>query len=208
VHTGFAAIVGDSISVVATMGAVALPEMKKYHYDNALSAGSICAGSFLGPIIPPSVTFIFYGLFTKTSVGDLFVAGIIPGVITASIFIFIIYLWCRRNPMAGPAGERSAWVPRIISLKAGGPVLILFLLVIGGIYMGVFTPTEGGSIGAMIAFLLGMIMRRFSWKSFTQTLLNRESYLNDISHSHRRHNVHRFAAWTNMSATVTLSLPV
>jgi tripartite ATP-independent transporter DctM subunit len=203
--TGFAAIVGDSLSATATMGAVALPEMKKYRYNDRLSAGSICGGAFLGPIIPPSVTFIFYGLFTKMSIGDLFVSGIIPGLIIALIFSVIISVWCRRDPMAGPPGEKSAWRPRLISLKAGGPVLILFLLVIGGIYMGVFTPTEGGSIGAMIAFLLGLGMRRFTWKTFAQTMLDSGKVISMIFLIIIGAVMFtRFAAWCNMSETISV----
>jgi tripartite ATP-independent transporter DctM subunit len=201
--TGFAAIVGDSLSSTATMGAVALPEIKKYKYDDRLSAGSICGGSFLGPIIPPSVTFIFYGLFTQMSVGDLFVAGIVPGILIFVIFVITIIVWCRRNPKIGPPGEKSAWIPRIVSLKAGGPVLILFVLVIGVIYMGVFTPTEGGSIGAMISFLLGLGMRRFTWRSFANTMLDAGKVISMIflivigavMFS-------KFAAWCNMSDTI------
>jgi len=201
--TGFAAIVGDSLSAAATMGAVALPEMNKYKYDQRLSAGSICGGSFLGPIIPPSVTFIFYGLFTGVSIGDLFVAGIIPGVLTAAIFGIIITVWCRRNRQIGPPGEKSAWKPRIISLKAGGPVLILFVLVIGGIYMGVFTPTEGGSIGAMISFLLGLGMLRFTWRSFANTMLDAGKVISMIFLIVIGAVMFtKFAAWCNMSDTI------
>jgi tripartite ATP-independent transporter DctM subunit len=202
--TGYAAIVGDSLSATATMGAVALPEMKKYKYDDRLSAGSICGGSFLGPIIPPSVTFVFYGLFTKLSIGDLFVAGIIPGVLIALIFSAIIVVWCRRNPSIGPPGEKSTWVPRIVSLKAGGPVLLLFVLVIGGIYMGVFTPTEGGSIGAMISFLLGLGMRRFTWKNFAEAMLESGKVISMIFLIIIGAVLFtRFAAWCNMSQTIS-----
>lgn len=201
--TGFAAIVGDSLSATATMGAVALPEMKKYKYDDRLSAGSICGGSFLGPIIPPSVTFIFYGLFTGVSIGDLFVAGLIPGILTATIFSIIITFWARRNPIVGPPGEKSAWKPRIASLRAGGPVLILFVLVIGGIYMGVFTPTEGGSIGAMISFLLGLVMMRFTWRSFANTMLDSGKVISMIFLIVIGAVIFtKFAAWCNMSDTI------
>jgi tripartite ATP-independent transporter DctM subunit len=168
---GLSAIVGDTISVVATMAAVSLPEMRKYKYDDRLSAGAITGGATLGPIIPPSVPFIIYGLLTRESIGDLFIAGIIPGLILAAVFSIVIYGWCRLNPGVGPPGERSGWVQRFTSLKAGGPVAILFLVVIGGIYMGVFTPTEGGAIGAMGAVFLGLIWRRFTWRAFSQSLL-------------------------------------
>jgi tripartite ATP-independent transporter DctM subunit len=168
--TAFAAIVGDSVASTATMGSVALPQMKKYQYDDRLTAGSITSGATLGPIIPPSTAFIIVGLLTGLSIGDLFIAGIIPGLIMAACFILVIYIWSRLNPRIGPAGERSGWKARIVSLRAGGPVLVLFLLVIGGIYFGIFTPTEGGSIGAVGAFTIGLILKRFNWKNTAQML--------------------------------------
>jgi tripartite ATP-independent transporter DctM subunit len=168
--TGFAAIVGDPVSATATMGSVALPQMRKYKYDDQLSTGSIMAGATLGPIIPPSVPFILTSILTAVSVGDLFIAGIFPGLLIALLFIIYIFMRCRFNSSMGPAGERSGWRDRFISLKAVGPVLILFLVVIGGIYVGAFTPNEGGAIGAVIAFVLGLIMRRFTIMSFFRTL--------------------------------------
>jgi tripartite ATP-independent transporter DctM subunit len=168
--TAFAAIVGDSVASTATMGSVALPQMKKYNYDDRLTAGSITSGATLGPIIPPSTAFIIVGLLTGMSIGDLFIAGIIPGLIMAACFILVIYIWSRLNPQIGPAGERSGWRARIVSLRAGGPVLVLFIIVIGGIYFGMFTPTEGGSIGAVGAFTIGLILRRFTWKNIAQML--------------------------------------
>lgn len=201
--TGFAAIVGDSVAATATMGAVALPQMRKYHYDDRLSAGSIVGGATLGPIIPPSVVFILFGLLTKVSIGDLFIAGIFPGLVIAAVFCGIIFFWCRINPKAGPAGEKSSWVPRLISLRAGGPVLVLFVVVIGGIYMGAFTPTEGGAIGAVVAFLLGLIMRRFTWKSFSQTLIDGGKTVSMVFLILIGGLMFtRLAAWCNMSSAV------
>jgi tripartite ATP-independent transporter DctM subunit len=205
--TAFAAIVGDSVSSTATMGAAALPQMKRYGYDDRLSAGCITAGATLGPIIPPSVAFIIIGLLTGVSIGTLFIAGIIPGLIMAACFVSIIFIWSRINPKIGPAGERSNWRSRIISLRAGGPVLILFLLVIGGIYFGVFTPTEGGSIGAVGALTIGLIMRRFSWKRIFETLLESGKVISmtfiiligSIMFT-------RFAAWCNLSNTLQDSI--
>ena len=200
--TGFAAIVGDSVAATATMGSVALPEMQKYKYDNRLSTGSITGGATLGPIIPPSVLFIIYGILTQVFIGTLFIAGIVPGLLLASAFVLVINLWCRRNPMLGPAGERSAWGPRLISLKAAGPVGLLFLLVIGGIYLGVFTPTEGGAIGAVGAFVIGLIMRRFTWKSFTQTLLEAGKIVSMVFLILISAIMFtRLMAWCNLSAT-------
>ncbi|MFC1864029.1 TRAP transporter large permease subunit, partial [Thermodesulfobacteriota bacterium] len=168
--TAFAAVVGDPIASVATMGTTALPEMRKYNYDDHLSAGAIIAGASIGPVVPPSVAFVIYGLLTGVSIGGLLLAGLFPGIIMAACFILIIYVWCRLYPNAGPAGEKSGWRQRIVSLKAGGPVLVLFLVVIGGIYMGVFTPTEGGSIGAVVSLIIGLILGRYDWKTFAHAL--------------------------------------
>lgn len=205
--TGFAAIVGDSISSTATMGAVALPQMKEYGYDERLSAGSIVSGATLGPIIPPSVAFIIIGVLTGISIGDLFIAGIIPGIVIAGCYILTIYIWSRINPKIGPAGERSGWKARIISLRAGGPVLLLFLLVIGGIYQGIFTPTEGGAIGAVGALVIGLVLVRFSWMRIFETLQESGKVISmtfiiligSIMFT-------RFAAWTNLSNTLQNSI--
>jgi tripartite ATP-independent transporter DctM subunit len=169
--TSFAAIVGDTVSSIVTMTAVALPEMKKYKYDDRLSTGSITAGGIIGPIIPPSIPFILYGILTGVSIGKLFVAGIIPGLLIGVSFISLIYVWCLRNPRLGAPGPRAEWRQRFVSLKGGGPIAALFLLIIAGMYTGIFTPCEGGAIGAGVALLIGLIMRRFNWKNFTRSLL-------------------------------------
>jgi tripartite ATP-independent transporter DctM subunit len=200
----FASIVGDSLSSVATIGAVALPEMRKFKYSDLLSAGSIIAGATLGPIIPPSTAFIIYGLLTGVSVRSLLISGIIPGLILAVFFMLEIYIWVRLKPEAGPAGVKYTWKPRLISLKAGGPVLILFLLVMGGIWMGVFTPTEGGAIGACVALILGLIWRRTTWKTFAQTLLDAGKVISMIFMILIGAVLFtRFLAWCNVSATLS-----
>lgn len=165
-----AACVGDQMSSTVTMTRVAMPEMKKYHYSDKLNIGSILGGATLGPLIPPSTGFIMYGLLTSTSIGDLFIAGIIPGILLALIFIVYIMIECRRHPEAGPAGPKFPASEKISSLKAGGPILILFVVIIGGIYGGIFTPTEGGAIGAFLSFLLALVMRRMTWQKFKKAL--------------------------------------
>ena len=205
--TGFAAIVGDSVSSTATMGAAALPQMKQYKYDDRLSAGCIVSGAGLGPIIPPSVAFIIIGVLTGVSIGDLFIAGVIPGIVIAGCYITTIYIWSRINTKIGPAGERSGWKSRIISLRAGGPVLLLFLLVIGGIYWGIFTPTEGGAIGAVGALLIGLVLVRFNLTRIIQTLQESGKVISmtfiiligSIMFT-------RFAAWCNLSNTLQESI--
>jgi tripartite ATP-independent transporter DctM subunit len=167
---GFAAIVGDSVAATATMGAVALPETRKYGYNDLLSTGSIMGGALLGPIIPPSVPFVVYGILTGVSIGTLFIAGIIPGLILSLLFIAMIYVWCRLKPDLAVSSKKSAWKPRLISLKAIGPVIILFLLCVGGIYTGIFSPSEGGAVGTVGAVIMGLVWRRITWKNFGKSL--------------------------------------
>lgn len=170
--TAFASIVGDGIAAVSTMGSVALPEMRKYGYGNSLIAGSITSGATLGPIIPPSVPFILYGLLTQTSIGKLFVSGIVPGIILALLFCITIFIWCRINPNISSSPPKATFKQQLASLKIAGPIFFLFLLVIGGIYTGVFTPNEGGAVGAVVVLIIALIMRRFSLKGFASSLLD------------------------------------
>jgi tripartite ATP-independent transporter DctM subunit len=168
--TALAAIVGDVAASTVTLGTVALPEMKKYNYDRGLAVGVICAGATLGPMIPPSIGFIIFGMLAEESIGKLFIAGIIPGLLLAVSFFVITYIKCKRNPKLGPPGERSSWRDRFVSLKSSGPILLLFLIVIGGIYAGIFSAIEGGGIGAFITFVIAMAMRRLTWKKFWAAL--------------------------------------
>jgi tripartite ATP-independent transporter DctM subunit len=170
--TGFAAIVGDTLSCVVTFGSISLPEMRKYKYDDKLSTASVIAGASLGPLIPPSMGAIVYGLLTQVSIGQLFVAILIPGAIMAICFVAVIVFWCWRNPNLGPGGDRSTWKPRFLSLKSVAPVLILAVACVGGIYTGAFSPSEGGAIGAFVAVIIGLIMGRFRWKNFSESLLS------------------------------------
>ncbi|MDD5701777.1 MAG: TRAP transporter large permease subunit [Dehalococcoidales bacterium] len=170
--TGFAAIIGDTLSAVVTFGSLALPEMRKYKYDDRLSTGCIIAGASLGPLIPPSMGAIIYGLLTQVSIGKLFIAIIIPGLIQAIGFILIIIIWCRRNPNLGLRGNRTGWKARFTSLRSIVPIGILAILVVGGIYTGQFSPSEGGAIGAFCAMIIGLVMRRFTPKNFALSLLD------------------------------------
>jgi tripartite ATP-independent transporter DctM subunit len=168
--TGFAACSGSSLASAATMGVVSLPEMKKYNYSPRLATASVAAGGTLGILIPPSIIFIVYGLMTETSIGKLFIAGIIPGLILSSLFLVLIYVMCRRNPQLGPCGPHFSWNAKFRSLWKTWGMLALFLLVIGGIYFGIFTPTEAGAIGAFGAFLITIIRRRMTRKILLTTL--------------------------------------
>jgi tripartite ATP-independent transporter DctM subunit len=154
------------MATAGTMGSVSVPEMKKYGYQDSLATGCVAAGGTLGILIPPSIGFIIYGLITEQSIGKLFMAGILPGIVLASIFSIIIYIRCRRNPALGPPGPKASISEKINSVKDVWPILTLFLVVIGGIYLGIFTPTEGGGIGTLVALILGLLKRSLSRKGF------------------------------------------
>ena len=168
--TAFGACCGVSLAASATMGTVAYPEMKKYNYDDRLACGSIAAGGSLSTLIPPSAPFIIYGFLTSTSISKLFIAGIIPGVLLSACFIAIIIFICWRNPKMGPAGPSFSWKERLASVKGAGGVLFLFLLVMGGLFAGWFTPSEAGTIGAFGAFLIMLIRRKVTWKILKEAL--------------------------------------
>ena len=168
---GFAAVSGSSLATAATMGTVALPEMKKYKYDPALATGAISAGGTLGILIPPSVVLVIYGILTEQSIGKLFLAGFIPGVLEAVFYIVTISIICKRNPLLGPAGGRTNFKENVVAFKDTWMVLVLFVVVIGGIYIGVFSPTEAAGVGASGALVLALIRRRLSSQGFTSSIL-------------------------------------
>lgn len=167
----FAAITGISSPALVTMGKVALPAMREYHYDDKLALGSIACAGGLAFLIPPSMAFIIYGILTENSIAKLYMAGFMPGVLLACLFMITIKIITIRNPLTGPAGPRTSWREKIISLKATWPTLLLFLIVLGGIYLGVFTPTEGGAVGAFGAVVITAAMRRLNLKRFFASLI-------------------------------------
>ena len=167
----FAAVSGSSMATAATMSTVALPEMRKHKYNMGLATGTLAAGGTIGILIPPSVIMVVYGMITQTSIGKLFLAGFIPGILQALMFILAIGFLCYRHPDWGPAGEKSSWLEKIKSLKGTWIVLLLFIIVIGGIYFGVFSPTEGAAMGAAGAFLFALLRRKLNWKRFTSSLI-------------------------------------
>jgi len=168
--TAFKAICGSSPATAATFASVAVPEMDRYGYSKKLSAGIVATVGTLGILIPPSVTLIVFGIITEQSIGKLFLAGLIPGLIIALFFIFIIYGWCKINPSLGPKGERSTWKERIASLPELAWVVIIFLLMVGGLMKGFFTPTEAGSIGTAAVLLLSIIKRDINFKGFIKSV--------------------------------------
>jgi len=169
----FGAICGSNTATAATMSAIALPEMDKYHYDKSLSTASIAAGGVLGVLIPPSVIFILYGTATEQSVGTLFMAGIVPGILLTFLNMGMIYLLTSRNPSLGPAGAKSSWKERISSLRGGlWEALAIFLLSIGGLFAGWFTPTEAGAVGAGGVLIISLLEKRLSWKNLKKSLVD------------------------------------
>ena len=167
---GFAAICGSTNATAATMATVALPEMKRYNYQDILSTGVVSAGGSLGILIPPSVIFIVYGIMVEESIGKLFAAGILPGILLAFLFMVTIALWTKINPKLGPKGPPVSFREKILSLSGLVETLILFVLVMGGLFVGFFTPTEAGAIGAGGSILLALIRRQLTWKGFVQSL--------------------------------------
>ena len=168
--TGFGAVCGSSPATAATMATVGLPEMKRFNYANELSTGAVASGGGLGMIMPPSVVLIVYGVLTEQSIGKLFVAGILPAVLVTVLFIISIFIWCTRNPDQGPRGERYTWKEKIKSLTKLSETLAVFVLVMGGLFSGFFTPTEAAAVGAFGVLLVSLLRRQLTWHSFVESL--------------------------------------
>jgi tripartite ATP-independent transporter DctM subunit len=168
----FAAVCGSSVATAATMTHVALPAMKKHGYSDRLATGSIAGGGTLGILIPPSIVMVVYGLVTETSVADLFLAGFVPGFLMVALFLATIAIIVRLDPKAGPSGPRTTFQEKIIALKSTWAMLSLFLLVIGGIYTGVFTAEEASGIGAFGALIIALISGRMNWTMFVECLMD------------------------------------
>ncbi|MCP4577945.1 MAG: TRAP transporter large permease [Deltaproteobacteria bacterium] len=168
---GFAAVSGSSVATAATMGTVALPEMERYKYHPRLATGAIAAGGTLGFLIPPSIGFIVYGMLTEQSIGKLLVAGIIPGIALALAYVGIVVIMVKINPELAPANpEPVSWRVKVASLLKVWEPLAVFLLVMGGIYGGLFTPTEAGAVGATVLLLIALFKRKLTWKNLTNAL--------------------------------------
>ncbi|WP_322867467.1 TRAP transporter large permease [Aquicoccus sp. G2-2] len=157
---GFSAICGSSLATAATMSKVAIPSMRSYGYADSLAAGSVAAGGTLGILLPPSVILIVYGFLTETSIGALFAAGVLPGLIAAALYLVAILFVTRIDPLAGPRGEIATWKQCLTALVNVWQVLVLFVAVMGGIYGGVFTPTEAAGVGAFGAFVFVIFRTR------------------------------------------------
>jgi len=167
----FAAICGSNTATAATMGTVALPQMKKYNYDTLLSSGTVVTGGTLGTVMPPSVVLIIIGLQTEQSIIKLFLGGILPAILLGVLFVLTIFLLCRVYPHFGPAGPRATFKEKILSLTGVIEAVIIFLLVIGGLYAGWFTPTEAGAVGVFFTLLVTVPFGRLSWKGLMHSIL-------------------------------------
>lgn len=168
---GFAAVSASSLATAVTMGLVALPEMKRYNYDPALSTGCVAAGGTIGQMIPPSAGLIMYGIITGTSIGRLFAGGLIPGIIEAAFYIITIYILCRWKPSLGPRGPGYSLKEKVMSFASCGELIGLIILVLGGIIFGWFSPTEAGAIGAAGAIVFSLFRRRLNWEKFKNALV-------------------------------------
>ncbi|MFH1031833.1 MAG: TRAP transporter large permease subunit [Chloroflexota bacterium] len=168
----FSAITGSSIACALTMTNISLPEMKAAGYDDRLSTGTIATGAILGPMIPPSTIFIIYAFLTETNLGDLLIGGIVPGIVLSIIYMVTIAIWVRVSPSIATAGPHSNWKERITGFPAIWGIGLVFLAVIGGIYAGIFTPTEAASIGVVAVLAVALIRRKLSGQDFYRSLLS------------------------------------
>ncbi|MBW1945179.1 MAG: TRAP transporter large permease [Deltaproteobacteria bacterium] len=168
----FAAICGSNTATAATMGAIALPQMNKYNYDTRLSSGTVVTGGTLGTVMPPSVVLIIIGLQTEQSIIKLFLAGILPAILLGILFVLTIFVLCRIKPEFGPAGPKTDFKEKIKSLTGIIEAIVIFIIVIGGLYAGLFTPTEAGAVGVFFALIVTLVTRRLSWKGLASSVVD------------------------------------
>jgi C4-dicarboxylate transporter DctM subunit len=169
---GFAAICGSTNATSAVMGKVSLPEMKRYHYDDSLATGSVASAGVLGILIPPSTIFIIYGVLTQQSIGKLFMAGVIPGILLTGLFMGTVAWLCWRNPKLAPVGEKTTFKQKVRSLTGLLEMLILFAIVVIGLFLGWFSPTAAAGIGAAAALVIGLVRRQVKWPAFKESILD------------------------------------
>jgi len=168
---GFGSICGSSIATAATMARVAYPSMRQFGYSDALATGSIASGGTLGILIPPSVVMVIYALMTEVNIGAMFAAGLLPGILATLLLMSAVAWQTPRDPASGPRGERTPWPDRMRALRGVWGVILLFVIVMGGIYGGVFTATEGASIGAFGAFVFALARRALTWRTLVEVLV-------------------------------------
>ncbi|MCR8827827.1 TRAP transporter large permease [Pseudosulfitobacter koreensis] len=172
---GFGAICGSSLATAATMGQVALPELRRYGYPGSLSTGALAAGGTLGILIPPSVILVIYAILAEQNIEKLFVAALIPGILAAAGYMIAISIWVRMSPNAATVRPRVPWAERMAALGKVWPVLTIFLVVVGGIYLGIFTPTEAAAVGAAGTGLISVASGQMSWDKLKQAILSTAS---------------------------------
>ena len=167
---GFSAISGSTNATAATMATVTLPEMRRYNYDMSLATGTVAAAGSLGILIPPSVIFIVYGILTEQSIGKLFAAGILPGILLSCLFLLTIHLQVMKNPSLAPPGPKTSLKEKFRSFVGVLETLLLFAMVMGGIFFGIFTPTEAAAAGAFFTLLIAILRGQLTWRGFVQSL--------------------------------------
>jgi len=169
---GFSAISGSTNATAATMATVTLPEMKRYKYDMSLATGTVAAGGSLGILIPPSTIFVVYGIMTEQSIGKLFIAGILPGMLLSILFMLTVFIRVSISPSLAPPGERTSLKQKILSLTGVVEALLIFALVMGGLFYGIFTPTEAAAVGAFLTLIVSLVRRQLTWKGFLGSLMD------------------------------------
>lgn len=169
---GFGAVTGSSVAAVATIAPMCMPEMRRYNYNMRLATGAVASAGTLAMLIPPSVILVAYGIWTETSIGHLFMAGILPGILMATVYALLIAVRCMINPALGPVGPRYSWRERFVSLWKLVPILAIFVFVLGGIYTGAFTPSEAAGMGVSGVVVVSILMGRFTWSGTRQALID------------------------------------
>ncbi|MCC3306368.1 TRAP transporter large permease [Sneathiella sp. HT1-7] len=177
---GFSAVTGSSLACAAAMGRIAVPEMLRYNYDKGLASGVVAAAGTIGSMIPPSIMLLIYGVFAEVPIGKLFVAGVIPGILTAFMFALMVVARVKINPSLAPSLDaRPTWSERFVSLGETWPIMVIIISVIGGLFLGVFTPTEAGAVGAFMSFVVAGLRRKLNFdlikKSVSETLVSTAS---------------------------------
>ncbi|MBW2333935.1 MAG: TRAP transporter large permease [Deltaproteobacteria bacterium] len=167
----FASICGSNTATAATMGAVALPQMKKYNYDTRLSSGTVVTGGTLGTVMPPSVVIIVIGLQTEQSIAKLFLGGILPAILLGILFVLTILILCRLNPDFGPPGPKTTFKEKVRSLPGVIEAIAIFILVMGGLFIGLFTPTEAGAVGVFCTFIVAVATRKLTWDGLFNSIV-------------------------------------
>ncbi len=168
----FKAVCGSTTATAATFAAIAIPEMERYKYGKSFSTGTVATVGTLGVLLPPSVALIIYGIISDQSIAKLFLAGILPGLLVAASFALTIFVWCKIDPSAGPKGERSTWRERFRTIPSILPIAIVFLLVVGGIIMGYFTPTEAGSVGTFAIIVYSLAVKDINFRGIINAVLD------------------------------------